>query len=151
MVESLKREGKVSKVNIDKIISSLGLSDSGKLLMFFDAAQKKEISIDENYVDSYIYLLNAKGILSFNYHFRFEPLPYSPLLKDDIYGLMRADYLSKGSNIHITSYGSKWVKQVLPKNRNAVGIYENLATCLSEFRELGETQLFKAVYATVTA
>lgn len=140
----------MSQINIDKIISPLGLSDSGKLLMFFDVAQKKEILIDEDYVDSYIYLLNAREILSFNYHFRFEPFPYSPSLKDDIYGLMRADYLSKGSNIHITSYGSEWVKQVLPENKNAVGIYKNLANCLSEFKQLGEAQLFKAVYATVT-
>lgn len=140
----------MKSISIDKIISPLCLSDSGKLLVFFDSAKQRTISIQENYIDSYIYLTNAKRIMSFNYPFRFEPLPFSPLLKEDLDGLIRAEYLSRGSNIFITSHGSKWVKQILPKKKDAERIYNSLSNCLSEFAELGESQLFKAVYATIT-
>ena len=68
-------------------------TDSERLLAFLEIADNLGVKVEEELLDTYIYLLKVKGI-PFNYTFIFQPLPYSKDLRNDLLGLKLAGYIS---------------------------------------------------------
>ena len=121
------------------------LTDPGKLLIMFDVALERNILIDDNNVDSYVYLLRANGV-QFGYSFVFHPLPYSEDLRRDLTGLQMAGYLARAS-ITITPKGRGYVRQsILPEYDE---LLDRIRRYLQDFSLLDRTELFKAVYARI--
>jgi uncharacterized protein YwgA len=126
-------------------MSTRELTDPERLLIMFDAASEKNISLDDELIDSYVYLLKIRDI-PFRYSFIFHPLPYSDELRRDIFGLTMAGYLEIGS-IKITQKGKDFVTtNIMPKFKD---VYERIKEYLPEFRRYSRTALFDAVYARI--
>ena len=126
--------------------------DPGKILLLLRSAARKKTAVDEDRIDSYIFLLRASEVLHFNYSFRFQPLPYSPLLHDDLYKLAQAEYVSYSSPISITSQGRRWVDARLPSGvAERARVLDAIGTHLREFSSWSADQLLRSVYARVGA
>ena len=130
-----------------KDLSEMGVADSGKVLVMFHAASKGGMDLEEEFVDSYVYLLDREQILKFVYPFHFTPLPYSPLLRTDLKALVQGEYLSKGSRIYISPFGIKWVEQEISDITNAEDILMTISRRLKVFTAWNWSQVFQAVYA----
>ena len=141
----------MNTTSVENVFSTAGFADSGKLLIVFEAADRKKVRIEDDYIDSYIFLLNADKIVPFGYHFRFAPLPYSGLLKEDLYALVQAEYLDMKSNIHITDFGKDWVEEELRVSKHFHNISEEIGNKLKLFSTWGPYQLFEAIYVKVTS
>ena len=130
-------------------IKELGVADNGKLLIVFYAADQINLPI-ENDLDSYIFLLDAYGTLPFTYPFRFEPLPYSVPLHEDLYGLEQSKYIAKHSPLSITEKGKDWVSAELSDCASFRGGLDEIGEQIKEFSCWGKSELFKAVYSVIT-
>jgi len=130
-----------------KDLSEMGVADSGKVLVMFHAASRDGMDLEEEFVDSYVYLLDHEQILKFAYPFHFTPLPYSPLLRTDLKALVQGEYLSKGSRIYISPLGIKWVEQEISAITNAEDILMTISRRLKVFTAWNWSQVFQAVYA----
>jgi hypothetical protein len=126
------------------------LSDSGKLLLLFGAADKRKVVIEEDDVDPYAFLLNARGALPFGYSFRFEPLPFSPALRDDLYMLLQARFVSPASSIAITRTGRAWIEDQAGKVHSLQEVLQRAGEELALYKSWDRHQLFDAIYGTLT-
>jgi len=122
------------------------LADPEKLLAMFEAAQKKGIEIERENIDTYVYLLKARDI-PFSYHFVFHPLPHSDELREDIFGLIKAGYLTSSQSIRITSMGISFVQEIVLPNLG--DMYRRIGEYLVEFIGLDRYSLSEAVYARI--
>lgn len=129
-----------------KDLSEMGLADSGKVLVMFTAASKGGMDLEEELVDTYVYLLNREQLLEFAYPFHFTPLPYSPLLRVDLEALLQGEYLSRGSRLYISPFGIDWVNQEVSDVTNVEGILMTISKRLKIFTAWNWSQLFQAVY-----
>lgn len=123
-------------------------SDIEGVLAFFGAADEVNLEIEEHYIDSYIYLLKEKGI-PFSYTFVHQPVPYSKALREDLWGLRIAGYITDRS-IGITNKGKEWVKG----RQMIISDFRELLTKIieyaTEFRSYyGKKALLDAIYARV--
>ena len=132
-------------------LESLKLTDAGKLVVTFGASHKKDIRISEEKLDSYIFLLNSDGVLPFSYSFRFEPLPYSQMLRDDAYNLVQAGYLGKASPLWITQSGLTWMQEWLSAQESGETLLSALGNALENYAKYDERALFKTVYARLAS
>jgi len=130
-----------------KDLSEMGLADSGKVLVMFTAASKGGMDLEEELVDTYVYLLNRERLLEFAYPFHFTPLPYSPLLRMDLEGLLQGGYLSRGSRLYISPFGIGWVNQEISDITDAEDILMTISKRLKVFTAWNWSQVFQAVYA----
>jgi uncharacterized protein YwgA len=123
-------------------------SDAEGLLAFFEAAHNEQFIVEEQYVDSYIYILKEKG-LPFSYSFVFQPMPYSKELREDLLGLRMSGYLTEKS-IEITDKGMKWVRgrqAVISEFRD---LLEKIVEYIKIFRSYyGRKEILDAVYAWI--
>ena len=125
---------------------SAKISDAEKVLAFFQKASDKGMPVEEEYIDTYIYLLKTEGI-HFDYHFIFQPLAYSRELRKDILGLKMADYLA-GSSITLTQKGSEYVKKQTTINYFRE-LLERIGEIISDFIGFNRKQLSDAIYARI--
>lgn len=124
--------------------------DPGKVILVFHAAANSNLKISKDQVDSYIYLLCEDDILRFSYPFRFQPLPYSPLLHEDLYNLTQATFIGHSCLIHITAKGIDWIDEKLPVSSIREEILSEIGGSLKEYVSLSPIQLFQSIYARTT-
>lgn len=131
------------------LVDDLGIADSGKLLLLFFGASKKDIGLEEEAVDSYAYLLTADNVLKFNYPFQFAPLPHSPLMRGDLNALVQGEFLARGSRIFIGPFGKEWVQQEVSIASDFEEVVGAITKHLAMFAAWSRAQLFNAVYAAL--
>lgn len=122
------------------------LADPEKLLAMFEAAQEKGIEIERENIDTYVYLLKARDI-PFSYSFVFHPLPHSDELREDVFGLIKAGYLTSSQSIRITSMGISFVQEIVLPHLG--DMYRRIGEYLVEFIGLDRYSLSEAVYARI--
>jgi len=118
-----------------------------KLLALVKIATKKSGGVDEELIDSYVFLLERGHNIDFGYTFDLAPMPYSQDLRETIFGLEYSGYLAAGS-IKITPKGEARVdrQSSLPEFR---AIYEKITTAYDEISMMDREQLYDAIYAKV--
>jgi uncharacterized protein YwgA len=124
--------------------------DPGKVMLVLNSAADSDLAIDEDRIDSYIYLLHEDDILKFAYPFRFDPLPYSSMLHEDLYNLSQIHFVGHGSSIFITDQGKGWIKERLLDPHNRKKIFSDIERHLKEYVSYSSSQLFDSVYARAT-
>lgn len=131
------------------------LSDRGMLLavMYGAEAYGGPADIELPSLETYAYLLREEGIVPFNYHFQFEPLPASGALEEDARTLVQAGYLQSKSPLKVTRKGRQWAKEHLAdvEGVDTVALLKSVAEALAEYEALGRDELFRRVYALLTA
>lgn len=135
------------------LLSSIGkmqLTDAGKLLLLFNSAKLGQVSIEEQDIDNIVFLLKAKQLIPFDYALRLKPLPHSPRLHEDIYGLIQTHDLAKTSPIYITEKGYSWVKSVLEYHEYTEGLLEPIVQEVKNLVAGSRDHLFRLVYAEIT-
>ncbi len=125
------------------------LGDPGGVLFTLAAAKEDGLEMEEDLFDSYVYLLRLDGVLNFKYSFRFQPLPVSDLLREDIYNLTQAGYLERASPIEITTVGMRWLRGIIPWDA-AQPLLRTVADSLASFSRYSRRELSKVVYARLT-
>lgn len=131
------------------------LSDRGMLLAVMYGAEVYggPMDIELPSLETYAYLLREESIVPFNYHFQFEPLPASGVLQEDARGLVHAGYLQSRSPLHVTSKGRQWAKEHLAdvEGIDTAALLSSVAEALGEYEALGQDELFRRVYALLSA
>lgn len=135
-------------------VSELGLADSGKLLVMFYGAREPGTHIEENYLDSYVYLLSAEGVLDFKYPFRFvaltpdsAPLPYSFLLRGELENLIHAEFVGRGSRVYLAPLGKRWVEDEVAPAVDFPEVLKAVSASLKKYAAWDYSQLFQAIYS----
>ena len=126
-----------------------GLGDPGGVLFTLAAAKENRLSVDKDLFDTYLFLLRSDGVLTFNYAFRFQPLPVSDLLRDDLYNLTQAGFVAASSPVLITEFGIEWLKHKLPWAK-AQPLVDAVGRHLAGFVRSSRRDLSRAVYARLT-
>lgn len=119
-----------------------------KLLALVDVATKKGNGVEEELIDSYVFLLEKGHSINFGYQFEFAPMPYSSELRKTIFGLEYSGYLTAGS-IVITKKGEKRVRDKqssLPEFRE---IYDKIDEAYTKISGWNREQLYDAIYAKI--
>jgi uncharacterized protein YwgA len=127
------------------------VSDSEKILGLIVEAELDGITIDEQYLDSYVYLMRERQNIPFGYTFIFHPLPYSDQLREDVVGLKMAGYIISGS-IKSTQKGKKYVDDKQAVLSEFKELLEKIKIFLSEFsssKYFDRRSIFNAVYARI--
>jgi hypothetical protein len=133
-----------------QLIRELGLTDTGKLLVMFEGANRAQISIDEAEVEPLAFLLTARQAVPFGYPFLLNPLPVSTQLRQDLYHLVQSGYLAKGSPIHITRKGSDWVSVLLRQLEAGQDSLHAVAQMLIELIAEYRRHAFDLVYTAIS-
>ncbi len=141
-----KKGGIFVKVKIEE----KEFGDPGKVMLVLHSAANSDLKISKDQIDSYIYLLCENDILRFTYPFRFQPLPYSPLLHEDIYNLSQASFIGHSCLIHITAQGMDWIDKRLPASPKREEILSEIGGSLKEYVSLSPIQLFQSIYSRAT-
>lgn len=121
--------------------------EAEKLLLTVYEANKLEIAISVKTINSYVYLLNRKYSLPFYYSFRFNPLPTSEDLIDDLESLKNGGNIAFSSPIVVTAKGKARIEQRLDTLRPFSQAVEK---ALNEMSKWDEKMLFRAIYNTIT-
>lgn len=121
--------------------------DAEKLLLTLYKANKMGIPISTETINSYIYLLRNQYKIPFYYAFRFNPLPYSEELIDDLGGLRNGGNITYKSPIVVTDKGSKRIEK---KMTNLEEIANNIEKALKEISGWDNKLIFQAIYNTIT-
>ena len=105
--------------------------------------------MEEDLFETYVYLLRGDGVLNFTYSFRFQPLPVSDLLREDMYNLTQAGFLERGSPVEITPVGLGWLKKAISWDV-AQPLLRRLAESLGSLARYSRRELSRLVYARLT-
>lgn len=124
--------------------------DPGKVMLVLYSAANSDLKISGDRIDSYVYLLCEDGILRFTYPFRSKPLPYSPMLHEDLYNLSRMRFVTHGSLISITTQGKDWINERLPAPPEREEILSEIGRRLKKYVSFSSIQLFQSAYARET-
>lgn len=137
-------------MEVMSLVQKLELTDSGKLLVMFECVKEARISIDDTEVDPMAFLLTAKRALPFGYPFLLNPLPVSTQLRQDLYHLVQAEYLARGSPIYITRKGSDWVSALLHQLEEHSDFLNTLAQMLVQLIAEYRRHAFELVYTAIS-
>jgi len=125
------------------------LGDPGEVLFTLAAARENQIRIEKELFDTYLFLLKQDGVLRFSYPFRFQPLPVSDLLHEDLYNLTQAGFVKSSSPIGITDRGVGWLKEKVAWSEVS-GDLRRVGACLASFARSSRRELSAAVYSRIT-
>ena len=117
-----------------------------KLLALVEVATRESGGVDEELLDSYVFLLERGHKIDFGYNFDFAPMPYSQDLRETLFGLEYSGYLAAGS-IKITLKGEERVRErqsSLPEFRE---IYDRIDMAYAEISAMDREQLYDAIFA----
>ena len=134
-----------------EVITSLQLTDAGRLLFLFESANDVGSTLNPGEADAMAFLLSSKRILPFSYAFNLNPLPVSTNLRDDISHLVETQYLAAASPIRITPKGSMWVSELLSTVDHGPEALREIAKLLlgllADYRE----HAFEVVYSAISS
>lgn len=136
--------------DLSAAITKMQVTDAGKVLLMFHSANLAHVSIEEQDIDSIVFLLQFKRLIPFDYAFRLNPLPRSSRLHEDVYNLIQTRYLAKTSPIYITGSGSEWVAKLLEYHEYTAELLQPVAEQLKGLAGGGRDFLFRLAYAAIT-
>jgi uncharacterized protein YwgA len=122
--------------------------EAEKLLFTFYEAEKLNITICTEKINPYVFLMCNRYKIPIYYPFRFNPVPYSEELVDDMESLKRAGHITYSSPIAITQKGKARVEQRLD---DFLFLSENIEKTLKELSKWDDKLLFQAIYDTITS
>lgn len=138
------------ETNLPAAITKMQVTDVGKVLFLFRAADLAKVSIEERDIDSIVFLLQVERVIPFDYAFRLNPLPRCPRLHEDVYDLIQTRYLAKTSPIYITAEGSNWVTKFLEYHEYTVELLQPVVDQIKGLVGGGRDSIFRLVYAAIT-
>ena len=121
--------------------------EAEKLLLMIYESDRLRAPICMEKVNPYVYLMRARYEVPLYYRFRFNPLPYSEELVDDLESLKIAGHITYSSPIEITQKG---VARIEKKLIDFLHLSEAIGRALGEMSKWDDKLLFKAVYDTIT-
>lgn len=121
--------------------------EAEKLLLTIYDANKLGIGLSTERINPYIYLLRSRYEVPFYYSFRFNPLPYSEELMEDLESLRNGGNISYDSPIVITDKGRERIEC-----RKAIlkALSDSIRKPLDEMSRWDDKLLFQAIYNTIT-
>jgi hypothetical protein len=122
------------------------LGDPGKVLLVLGASKAGNLQMEKDVFDTYLFLLREDKVLNLSYFFRFQPLPVSDLLRDDVYNLTQAGFIQSFSPMSITPHGLTWLRQSLSAKEEEES-FSKLAGPLGGYCGLSRNELSRVVYA----
>jgi len=121
--------------------------EAEKLLLTIYNANRLKILLTTEEINSHIYLLRSHYEIPFYYTFRFNPLPYSEELVEDLESLRYGGNVSFGSPIIITDKG---VERIERRKEDLKSLSERIEKALTEMSGWDDKLLFQAIYNTIT-
>jgi len=121
--------------------------EAEKLLLTVYEANKLRVPISTERINPYIYLLRNRYEIPFYYAFRFNPLPFSEELMDDLESLRNGGNVSYGSPIKITDKGTERIER---RKANLKPLSDGIDKALDEMSRWDDKLLFQAIYNTIT-
>lgn len=121
--------------------------EAEKLLLTLYSANKLGMPVSTETINPYVYLLRNTYKVPLYYSFRFNPLPYSDELMNDLESLKRGGNIEYKSPIVMTDKGIERIEARMSKLRDISG---NIEEALKEMSKWDDKSLFQAVYNTIT-
>jgi len=126
--------------------AELGLTDPGKLLLFFYAAEPLNRTIDARNVDTLVCLLDSEGVLPVGYNFYHLPEPMSFDLHNDLDELTEQGMIFTSSPISITQEGKRAVENELAGHDKFSDAVEAIQQTLEAYENWDAQSLLEAAY-----
>ncbi len=123
------------------------IAEAEKLLLTVYEANKLHVVVSVKTINSYVYLLNRQYSLPFYYSFRFNPLPTSEDLNDDLESLKNGGNISFNSPIVVTAKGKARIEGRL---QSLAPFSQGVEKALNEMSKWDERMLSRAIYNTIT-
>jgi uncharacterized protein YwgA len=121
--------------------------EAEKLLLAVYEASRLKIALCREKINPYVYMMRIHYSIPLYYPFRFNPLPYSEELEDDLESLKNAGHICFSSPIEITEKGQERIRE---RMNEFSSLSNEIGKALTEMSRWDDRLLFQAIYNTIT-